>query len=71
MTPAATQTKSRGFWWYAGVVVLVATVALASFVFYFGGYANLLSNIIGWFQSALFKESPQILKALEVQEVTA
>jgi hypothetical protein len=42
--PSATQTTSRGLWWYAGVVMLIATAALAAFVFYFGGYAYLLSG---------------------------
>jgi hypothetical protein len=44
MTTPATQTNSRGLWWYAGLALLIATAALAAFVFYFGGYANLLSN---------------------------
>jgi hypothetical protein len=47
-TPAAppdrTVPRSRGPWWYAGVVVLVATAAIAAFVFYFGGYSYLLSG---------------------------
>jgi hypothetical protein len=34
----------RTGWWYAGVAVLVATAAVAVFVFYFGGYAYLLSG---------------------------
>jgi hypothetical protein len=44
ITPSATSTTSRGFAWYAGVVALVATAALAAFVFYFGGYSYLLSG---------------------------
>ena len=47
MTPAA--NSSRGWWWYAGVAALIATAALAAFVFYFGGYSYLLSD-----QSASF-----------------
>jgi hypothetical protein len=43
MTPA-TKTAPRGLWWYAGVLALAATAAVAIFIFYLGGYAYLLSG---------------------------
>ncbi len=43
MTPA-TKVTARGGWWYAGLVLLIATAAVAIFVFYLGGYAYLLSG---------------------------
>lgn len=45
-TPAAPPAgkAARGLWWYAGIALLVATAALAVFIFYLGGYAYLLSG---------------------------
>jgi hypothetical protein len=46
MTPPAAPAKetSRGARWYAGVGLLIATAAVAAFIFYFGGYSYLLSG---------------------------
>jgi hypothetical protein len=42
--PPKAGKASHGWWWYAGLAALIATAALAIFVFYLGGYAYLLSG---------------------------